>query len=134
MYSRTNGVFTKYELALVSNCINIQLQGGYVKKNYMELLESFKGAGENKGKQLLDTLETFVLDAGMNSGKNGGIHGNPYEYGPVQTETNQRCAGCRDNGKSRNPGPDNRVGVKAPGEGCQLSGLCCKRKGDVHVF
>lgn len=76
-------VFTKYELALVSNCINIQLQGGYVKKNYMELLEPFKGAGENKGKQLLETLETFVLDAGMNSGKTAdfmGIHTNTVQY------------------------------------------------------
>lgn len=76
-------VFTKYELALVSNCINIQLQGGYVKKNYLELLEPFKGAGENKGKQLLDTLETFVLDAGMNSGKTAefmGIHTNTVQY------------------------------------------------------
>lgn len=76
-------VFTKYELALVSNCINIQLQGGYVKKNYIELLEPFKGAGENKGKQLLDTLETFVLDAGMNSGKTAefmGIHTNTVQY------------------------------------------------------
>ena len=27
-------VFTKYELVLVSNCINIQLQGGYIRKNY----------------------------------------------------------------------------------------------------
>ncbi|MEG2323340.1 MAG: PucR family transcriptional regulator [Anaerovoracaceae bacterium] len=76
-------VFTKYELALVSNCINIQLQGGYVKKNYMELLEPFKEAGENKGRQLLDTLETFVLDAGMNSGKTAefmGIHTNTVQY------------------------------------------------------
>ena len=37
-------VFTKYEMVLVSNCINIQLQGGYVKKNYMDLLEPFKEA------------------------------------------------------------------------------------------
>lgn len=76
-------VFTKYELALVSNCINIQLQGGYVKKNYIELLEPFKSAGENKGKQLLETLETFVLDAGMNSGKTAefmGIHTNTVQY------------------------------------------------------
>lgn len=62
-------VFTKYDLTLVSNCINIQIQGGFVKKNYMELLEPFKEAGESKGKQLQETLETFVLDAGMNSGK-----------------------------------------------------------------
>lgn len=76
-------VFTKYELTLVSNCINIQIQGGFVKKNYMELLEPFKAAGENKGKQLLETLETFVLDAGMNSGKTAefmGIHTNTVQY------------------------------------------------------
>ena len=76
-------VFTKYELALVSNCINIQLQGGFVKKNYVELLEPFKEATENKGKQLLETLETFVLDAGMNSAKTSeimGIHTNTVQY------------------------------------------------------
>jgi hypothetical protein len=76
-------VFTKYELALVSNCINIQLQGGYVKRNYMELLEPFKEAKENKGRQLLETLETFVLDAGMNSAKTSefmGIHTNTVQY------------------------------------------------------
>lgn len=76
-------VFTKYELTLVSNCINIQIQGGFVKKNYIELLEPFKEAGENKGRQLLDTLETFVLDAGMNSSKTAefmGIHANTVQY------------------------------------------------------
>ncbi len=76
-------VFTKYELALVSNCINIQLQGGYVKKNYIELLDAFKEAKENKGRQLLETLETFVLDAGMNSAKTSefmGIHTNTVQY------------------------------------------------------
>ncbi len=76
-------VFTKYELTLVSNCINIQIQGGFVKKNYVELLEPFKEAGEHKGKQLLDTLETFVLDAGMNSSKTAefmDIHANTVQY------------------------------------------------------
>lgn len=76
-------VFTKYELTLVSNCINIQIQGGFVKKNYVELLDPFKTAGEKKGKQLLDTLETFVLDAGMNSGKTADfmkIHTNTVQY------------------------------------------------------
>jgi len=74
-------VFTKYELTLVSNCINIQLQGGYVKKNYLELLDIFDGSA--KGKQLLETLETFVLDAGMNSSKTSefmGIHTNTVQY------------------------------------------------------
>lgn len=76
-------VFTKYDLTLVSNCINIQIQGGFVKKNYMELLEPFKEAGESKGRQLQETLETFVLDAGMNSSKTAefmGIHANTVQY------------------------------------------------------
>lgn len=76
-------VFTKYELTLVNNCINIQIQGGFVKKNYVELLEPFKEAGEHKGKQLLETLETFVLDAGMNSSKTAefmNIHANTVQY------------------------------------------------------
>ena len=76
-------VFTKYELTLVCNCISIQLQGGFVKKAYMELLEVFKGVGGNKGRQLLETLETFVLDAGMNSSKTSDfmrIHPNTVQY------------------------------------------------------
>ena len=76
-------VFSKYELALVSNCINIQVQGGHLKKNYMDLLEPFRKEGDNKSKQLLETLETFALDAGMNSGKTAefmGIHTNTVQY------------------------------------------------------
>ena len=76
-------VFSKYELVVVSNCINIQVQGGYIKKNYMDLLEYFQAEGDNKVKQLLETLETFVLDAGMNSGKTAefmGIHTNTVQY------------------------------------------------------
>lgn len=74
-------VFTKYEMVLLNNCINIQLQGGYIKKNYDDLLEHFKTG--NKGRQLLETLETFVLDAGMNSGKTAefmDIHANTVQY------------------------------------------------------
>ncbi len=76
-------VFNKYDLTLVSNCINIQIQGGFVKKNYIELLDPFKEAGESKGRQLQETLETFVLDAGMNSSKTAefmGIHANTVQY------------------------------------------------------
>lgn len=77
-------VFSKYELALVSNCINLQLQGGHIKRNYAELLEPFnREVGGNKAKQLIDTLETFVLDAGMNSSKTSvimGIHTNTVQY------------------------------------------------------
>ena len=76
-------VFTKYETALVAGCINIQTQGGYLKKNYTDLLAHFRKEGDNKAKQLLETLETFVLDAGMNSGKTAefmGIHTNTVQY------------------------------------------------------
>ena len=77
-------VFSKYEMVLVSNCISIQLQGGHIKRNYVSLLEPFmKEMGENKARQLLDTLETFVLDAGMNSSKTSKfmeIHTNTVQY------------------------------------------------------
>ena len=76
-------VFSKYELALVAGCINIQVQGGHLKKNFMDLLEPFRKEGDNKARQLLETLETFVLDAGMNSGKTSefmGIHTNTVQY------------------------------------------------------
>ena len=76
-------VFTKYELTLVNNCINIQIQGGFVHKNYSELLEPFRQIGGTKGRQLLETLETFVLDAGMSTGKTAQImdvHTNTVQY------------------------------------------------------
>ena len=76
-------VFSKYELVLVSNCIYIQISGGQLKKNYMDLLEPFRKEGSNKAKQLLETLETFVLDAGMNSAKTSDfleVHTNTVQY------------------------------------------------------
>ncbi|MCI8608731.1 MAG: PucR family transcriptional regulator [Firmicutes bacterium] len=76
-------VFSKYELVLASNCITLQVQGGNLKKNYMDLLEPFQKEGDNKSRQLLETLETFVLDAGMNSSKTSefmGIHTNTVQY------------------------------------------------------
>ncbi len=75
-------VFSKYELVLVSNCINIRMQGGDLRKNFIDLLAPFR-EGDNKARQLLETLETFVLDAGMNSGKTAefmGIHANTVQY------------------------------------------------------
>ena len=76
-------VFSKYELVLVSNCIYIQISGGQLKKNYMDLLEPFRKEGSNTAKQLLETLETFVLDAGMNSAKTSDfleVHTNTVQY------------------------------------------------------
>jgi hypothetical protein len=77
-------VFTKYEMAMVYNCISIQLQNDGIKKMYLDLLKPFdKEVSVNKGKLLTDTLETFVLDAGMNSNKTAdfmGIHNNTVQY------------------------------------------------------
>lgn len=76
-------IFTKYELALASNCINISIRSDSVKKNYMDLIAPFKAAREGKGKQLLETLEIFVLDAGMNTSKTAkmmNIHTNTVQY------------------------------------------------------
>ncbi|MEA4988446.1 MAG: helix-turn-helix domain-containing protein [Anaerovorax sp.] len=75
--------FSKYELALASDCVNISLKGGQVKKNYLDLLKPLKSAGETKAKQLLDTLESFVLDAGLNTAKTSrlmDIHTNTVQY------------------------------------------------------
>lgn len=75
--------FSKYELALASNCVNISLKGGTVKKNYLDLLKPFKTAGEAKSRQLMETLETFVLDAGLNTAKTSRlmeIHSNTVQY------------------------------------------------------
>lgn len=75
-------VFTKYELTMVSNCIEIQMNGGRVKKNYTSLLEPFLD-GRSKDRQLLETLEIFVLDAGMNNARTSkmmNIHANTVQY------------------------------------------------------
>ncbi|MBQ1715152.1 MAG: helix-turn-helix domain-containing protein [Firmicutes bacterium] len=76
-------VFSKYELVLVMNCIFIQVNGGQLKKSFTDLLEPFRKEGSNKAKQLLNTLETFVLDAGMNSAKTSDfleVHTNTVQY------------------------------------------------------
>mgnify|MGYP001000302730 CR=1 FL=1 len=76
-------IFTKYELALASNCINISIKSDSVKKNYMDLIAPFKTAKEGKGRQLLETLEIFVLDAGMNTTRTAkmmNIHTNTVQY------------------------------------------------------
>lgn len=77
-------VFTKYDMTLVSNCIDIRMRNTGLKKAYMDLLEPFhKELGDHKAKQLLETLETFVLDAGLNSSKTAsfmGIHTNTVQY------------------------------------------------------
>lgn len=77
-------VFTKYDMTLVSSCTSIRMQNGNLKETFMNLLDPFnRELGSNKAKQLLDTLETFVLDAGLNSSMTAkfmGIHTNTVQY------------------------------------------------------
>lgn len=76
-------IFSKYELTLAGNCMNISVQGGAVKKNYQDLIGVLRLSKEVKDKQLLETLMIFVLDAGMNSGKTAKImkvHTNTIQY------------------------------------------------------
>ena len=64
--------------------MDIILQSSSLKKMYLDLLEPFsREVSSNKGKLLLETLETFVLDASMNSNKTAefmSIHNNTVQY------------------------------------------------------
>ncbi len=77
-------VFSKYEMSMVCDCINIQSGNSSLKKMYLDLLEPFsREVSSNKGKLLLDTVATFILDAGMNSNKTAEfmcIHNNTVQY------------------------------------------------------
>lgn len=77
-------VFSKYEISMVCDCVFMQTGSSSMKKMYLDLLEPFeREVSTNKGKLLLDTLSTFVLDAGMNSNKTAefmGIHNNTVQY------------------------------------------------------
>ncbi len=77
-------IFSKYEMAMVCDCVAIQQGAPAMKKMYVDLLEPFdREVSQNKGKMLLETLSTFMLDAGMNSNKTAefmGIHNNTVQY------------------------------------------------------
>ncbi|MCR5009933.1 MAG: helix-turn-helix domain-containing protein, partial [Clostridia bacterium] len=75
--------FTKFELALAANCVNICMNGGSVKRNYLDLIRPFRDASDNKSRQLMETLEVFVLDAGLSSSKASrlmDVHVNTVQY------------------------------------------------------
>ena len=62
----------------------LNIRSGRIKRNYTNLLKPFGDMPrEGKAEQLLSTLETFVLDAGMNSNKTArimGVHANTIQY------------------------------------------------------
>ena len=77
-------VFSKYEISMVCDCVFMNTGSSSLKKMYLDLLEPFeREVSVNKGRLLLDTLSTFVLDAGMNSNKTAefmNIHNNTVQY------------------------------------------------------
>ena len=77
-------VFSKYEISMVSDCVYMQSGSQMQRKMYLDLLEPFeREVSVNKGRMLVDTLSTFVLDAGMNSGRTAEfleIHNNTVQY------------------------------------------------------
>lgn len=77
-------VFSKYEISMVCDCVYLESGQPSLKKMYLDLIEPFsREVSVNKGRMLLDTLSTFVLDAGMNSNKTAefmNIHNNTVQY------------------------------------------------------
>jgi hypothetical protein len=77
-------MFSKYEISMVSDCVYMEEGSQLQRKMYLDLLEPFeREVSKNKGRMLIDTLSTFVLDAGMNSGKTAkfmDIHNNTVQY------------------------------------------------------
>ncbi len=75
--------FSKFELALASNCVNICMESGSSKKNYQDLIKPLVNARDGKSKQLMETLETYMLDAGFSTAKTSklmNIHANTVQY------------------------------------------------------
>lgn len=75
--------FSKYDLTMVKNCMSINEGGGVLKRSYVKILKGFNEENSNKGRELLKTLETFVLDANMNGQKTADImnvHANTIQY------------------------------------------------------
>ena len=77
--------FSKFELALAANCVNICMSenDSSVKRYYLDLIRPFADVPDSKAKQLMETLEVFVLDAGLSSSKAAklmNVHVNTVQY------------------------------------------------------
>ncbi|MBQ6671419.1 MAG: helix-turn-helix domain-containing protein [Firmicutes bacterium] len=77
--------FTKFELALAANCVSICMNenDGSIKRNYLDLIRPFSEGSDNKSRQLMETLEVFILDAGLSSSKAAklmNVHVNTVQY------------------------------------------------------
>lgn len=76
-------LLTQFEMTMLSNCVNIRLKRGGLHKQYKKLLEPLASMNSIKAKQLMKTLETYVLDTGMDPNMTGDImnvHANTVQY------------------------------------------------------
>lgn len=75
--------FTRYELTFVSNCLGACMAGGQQKKNCLNLIKPITGRNDLKAKQLIQTIEVFMLDAGLSTADTAAIlevHANTVQY------------------------------------------------------
>jgi len=76
-------LFSKYELAFVSNAVSVSFQGGATKKNYLDLVKAFKKSPDKKTRELEETLGVFILDSGLSTSRCARImdvHSNTIQY------------------------------------------------------
>jgi len=75
--------FTRYELTFVSSCLNTCVTGGIQKRNCLNLIKPILARNDLKAKQLKQTIEVFILDAGLSTGRTAEIldvHANTIQY------------------------------------------------------
>lgn len=75
--------YGRFELAIISNCVNMCMKNDVVRKNFTDLLVPLSELSVQKGGQLLDTLSTYVLDAGFSAAETAAlleVHTNTVQY------------------------------------------------------
>ncbi len=75
--------FGRFELVVVENCVNLCMTNDAIKKDYTELLKPFSRPGDQKNRQLADTLAVFILDSGFSAAGTAeilGVHVNTVQY------------------------------------------------------
>ena len=63
--------------------MSITAESGNIKRNYMDLIRPLMASQDAKCRNLIETLETFVLDAGLSTAQTARImkiHANTVQY------------------------------------------------------
>ena len=75
--------FGKFEMVFVNNAVHLSRENSAVKKECADLIRPLLFGRDVKTRQLLDTLNTFVLDAGLSANKTSeilSVHANTVQY------------------------------------------------------